>query len=149
MEFELIDGNKFFKVAWHNTLHGMKFMVLIKAVSLRLKKKQKLNSKACLKEPPPFCVIRCPSCERAEGETCSWQSTPLFWGRGTLAWEACREAHLPPPASRPLLQLCDSWRGWNLPSRWCQALAQKQHRWKRNGTRWPCSLSWLWAPSQV
>lgn len=40
MEFELIDGNKFFKVAWHNTLHGMKFMFLIKVVSLRLKNKQ-------------------------------------------------------------------------------------------------------------
>lgn len=38
MEFELIDGNKFFKVAWHNTLHGMMF--LIKVVSLQLKKKQ-------------------------------------------------------------------------------------------------------------
>lgn len=40
MEFELIDGNKFFKVAWHNTLHGMKFMLLIKVVSLGLKKKK-------------------------------------------------------------------------------------------------------------
>lgn len=40
MEFELIDGNKFFKVAWHNTLHGMKLMFLIKVVSLQLKKKQ-------------------------------------------------------------------------------------------------------------
>lgn len=39
MKFELIDGNKFFKVAWHNTLHGMKFMFLIRAVSLHLKRK--------------------------------------------------------------------------------------------------------------
>lgn len=41
MEFELIDGNKFFKGAWHNTLYGMNFMVfLIKVVSLCLKNKQ-------------------------------------------------------------------------------------------------------------
>lgn len=40
MEFELIDGNKFFKVAWHNTFHGMRFVFLIKVVSRCLKKKQ-------------------------------------------------------------------------------------------------------------
>lgn len=34
MDFELIDGNKFFKVVWHNTSYGMKLMFLIKVVSL-------------------------------------------------------------------------------------------------------------------
>lgn len=72
MDFELIDGNKFFKVAWHNTSRGMKLMFLIKVVSLLLKKKKKQNRnpKASLKRPP-FCVIRWPSSEPAEGETCS------------------------------------------------------------------------------
>lgn len=55
MDFELIDGNKFFKVAWHNTSHGMKLMVFIKVVSPHLKKKQNQNSKASQKRTPILC----------------------------------------------------------------------------------------------
>lgn len=82
MEFELIDGNKFFKVAWHNTLHGMKFMVLIKAVSLRLKKKQKLNYKACLKEPPPFVSSGVPAVSVLRVRPAPDKAHPCFGAEG-------------------------------------------------------------------
>lgn len=55
MDFELIDGNKFFKVAWHNTSRGMKLMFLIKVVSLLFKNEQNRNPKASLKRPPLLC----------------------------------------------------------------------------------------------
>lgn len=44
MDFELIDGNKFFKVAWHNTSYGMKLMFLIKVVSLLFYKGRKTET---------------------------------------------------------------------------------------------------------
>jgi len=50
MDFELTDGNKFFKVAWHNTSRGMKLMLLMKVVSLPLK--QNRNPNASLRRLP-------------------------------------------------------------------------------------------------
>lgn len=81
------------------------------------KKEAKLNSKACLKKAPPFVSSGVPAVSVPRVRPAPDKAHPCFGAEGLWCGEACKEAHLPPPpASRLLLQLCDSWRGWKLPS---------------------------------
>lgn len=152
-DFELTDGKKFFKVAWHNTSHGMwSSCFWLRLYPCSYKKKKNQNPKASLKKVPPQPVL-CYRLWACQGWDLLLTKHVLVLGPKshlgvtgqTGPWGSGPSSSSSPPAAL-LLQLCDSWRGWKLPGRWCQAVAWETRSWKRNGLWWLCSCQLTFSP---
>lgn len=106
MDFELVDGNKFFKVAWHNTSHGMKLMFLIKVVSLLLKTQEaKPKPQSLPKKAPPFVLSGGPALSLPRVRPAPDKAYPCFGAEGRWCDRAERPVRkrtfLLLPAGRP------------------------------------------------